>query len=349
MALPFLTLLLISCTQSTPGPASSPPAPTAAPVVQATYVGASACKACHPAEFAAQQASRHARSLAPFTTAALGALAPPPGPAGDDAPLKVVKGDRGLEIVLTEINEALPIRYAVGSGKSGMTFVADMPNDELLELRPSWFPGTKKWYLTPGHEKRPKGDLGMMYTAPEAKQCIVCHDTARVEGQKLGIACERCHGPGSAHVATMKQNPRGPLQLSAFTKASPAGVNAVCGDCHRSRETVASDDPEIHQTGRFQMIGMTQSACYVKSGNKLTCVTCHSPHHDAETREPEQVKACLTCHSPQATTTETTHKAALCKVNPTSGCISCHMPKHRAFSKASLPVKMADHLIKVWK
>ena len=44
----------------------------------------------------------------------------------------------------------------------------------------------------------------------------------------------------------------------------------------------------VAQTQRFQPYGLMKSACFLKSGNRLSCSTCHNPHRDVETA-PEAI------------------------------------------------------------
>src|SRR5262249_49533477 len=134
------------------------------------------------------------------------------------------------------------------------------------------------------------------------------------------VSCERCHGPGRAHVEAAragKTDLKMPFGLDSWTAESQL---RLCGQCHRhpDRAPPGGVYPENRQLARFQPVGLMQSKCYTRSGGQLSCVTCHDPHARASPDRSSYEAACLKCHesAPQA----------VCRVNPTRGCIDCHMP-----------------------
>ena len=305
-------------------------------------VGAQACAPCHPDIHALHAKSRHARALARFDAGVPAHLLPPEGTISNSDGV-IVRSPGAAAISVPGEGDPLPFTLAFGSGKSGVTYAATM-GEELFEFHRSWHPATKRWYGTPGHERMPAQNLGMMYTTEQARTCIGCHATALPakglvpEPKLLGIGCEACHGPGKAHISAMESTPRGPVSLRVLKGATPELVNGVCGQCHRARESISSDNSEVGQTNRFQMVGMLKSRCYLDSSPKMTCVTCHAPHGDAPTRLDTYERACMTCHvAPRST----------CPVNPSKGCVGCHMPKRPAFTNHAWPSSMADHWIRI--
>src|SRR5207247_5524292 len=107
--------------------------------------------------------SSHAVTLRDATKIALGAAGPPDGLiAGTE--MKVGAEDGRLSITLTDV-KTRPIRlaYAVGSGKTGITFVSLLADGRLFELRQSYFPSSHRWYVTPGQESQPETHMGTIY------------------------------------------------------------------------------------------------------------------------------------------------------------------------------------------
>ena len=46
------------------------------------------------------------------------------------------------------------LQYGLGSGKTGITFVSIADKTTLFEMRASYFPKIRQWYVTPGQKNR---------------------------------------------------------------------------------------------------------------------------------------------------------------------------------------------------
>ena len=163
------------------------------------------------------------------------------------------------------------------------------------------------------------------------------------EPRFFGVGCESCHGPGGAHAQAMQKKDlsKGVL-LTKLTGVGGAALNDACGKCHRTAASVENLDAVAKaSTQRFQPYGLSLSACFKKSADKLTCVTCHSPHADASTDTKGYEKTCLSCH--------TAPQQKACPVNPKEKCVSCHMPTRKVFPGTDFPIAMADHFIRIYR
>lgn len=177
-----------------------------------------------------------------------------------------------------------------------------------------------------------------------------------------GIDCQRCHGPGGRHAQLAASPGARPEDVRNAivnpARLSPERQMEVCMACHlettsyplpnailrydrgpfsyRPGEPMGAfllsfdHAPGAGREDKFEIVNaayrLRRSACFLKSGGKLLCTTCHNPHDvprgDAARRHYNAV--CRQCHA-----------AAFDKLvaagNHTraAGCIDCHMPKRR--------------------
>ncbi len=100
------------------------------------------------------------------------------------------------------------------------------------------------------------------------------------KGGEKAQACETCHGPGAAHV----EGGGDVSKIFSFKGAAADDINHRCLSCH-ARE---------HEHSAF-----SESA---HASAKLSCSSCHSPHHAKEQRAlltEKQPGLCYSCHSVQ--------------------------------------------------
>jgi len=245
------------------------------------------------------------------------------------------KGYRGAE---TNIFEAR-IDYAVGSGAHARSFLHKAADGRLFELPVSWYAaGGGHWAMSPGFDRAGHAD----FRREVSPACLFCH---AAYDARAPIDCERCHGPGAAHVA-QPQRARivNPARLSAERSEE------VCLQCHLQTTSRALPDairladrylpgqplaaqrlffdhaPGRGMDDKFEVNSaayrLRQSAC-----RGLTCTTCHDPHHQ---RKVDVTAACLSCHPSAHARRETV-------------CVTCHMPR-RAADDAPY-VALTDHKI----
>jgi len=254
--------------------------------------------------------------------------------------------------------------YYLGSGKRGRTYLFQQEGF-WFEIPVNWYAKKQMWDMAP-HFLQAKE---MPLTLPVDAGCLRCHasdvQTPLPGGRNHyavlpflygGIGCSACHGDPSAHLA---QNGKGPILNP--DKLDAVRRDSVCLQCHlegestiaRSGHTLISYRPGdnlfdnviffVHNTtgpaGRAtsQWEALLESKCKQKSGDKLTCTTCHDPH---STVEPEQRVSyyrakCLACHS---------DAAFIAKHHPENpDCASCHMPRQSTADIAHEQV--TDHRI----
>jgi hypothetical protein len=222
--------------------------------------------------------------------------------------------------------------------------------------------------MSPGYDRHDQEN----FRRPIAGECMFCHNGFPVQGKypdrgvtgqsdfpkeiPEGIDCQRCHGPGGAHIRAalstqsspeaIRQSIVNPIRLSRDRQLE------VCMQCHL--ETSSSLVPsEIRRYGREidsyrpgEMLGdyklyfdrilateqndrleiaqaayrMRMSPCFRSS--EMTCLTCHDPHqpYHSPTSTAHYLTVCQSCHQ------SVVHKTSM----PTgTDCLSCHMPKRR--------------------
>jgi len=190
-----------------------------------------------------------------------------------------------------------------------------------------------------------------------------------------GIDCQRCHGPGSAHVEAAQQ--RRPAAALRQAIVNPARLTTdrqmeVCMQCHL--ETTSFVLPASIQrytrgplsyvpgqpladfllhfdhakgTGhddKFEIVSaayrLRQSKCFESSGGALVCTTCHNPHRTPRDQQAlaHYTAACQKCHQPklQSLVASRRHPSQ-------ANCIACHMGRRR--TDDVVHAVMTDHRI----
>jgi hypothetical protein len=266
-----------------------------------------------------------------------------------------------LELIQgTNVRARRSLPFFIGSGSIARSYLFQL--DGFLYQSPvAYYTQQAKWDLAPGYRKYDQPFL----TRPIVPGCLQCHASA-VQHRPLtqngyestpflegGVACERCHGPGGAHVASAG---RAPLVNPA--KLAPERRDSVCAQCHltgevrvtragRSAQSFVAGERLSDHLAVFVRSGGThdmkvtshvenlaQSACKQTSGDRMWCGTCHDPHSvpTAVDRVGWFRSKCLGCHTVKS-----------CKARG-DDCTACHMPKN-AVSDAE-HVVYTDHAIR---
>jgi len=353
------------------------------------YVGSAACRRCHEEQYASYAESTHSRALSEIRPDD-----EPPDSFFDhpesgfrfrtsrengrmvhEASLLLADGSKfgGTRHDLT---------YKLGSGHVSRTYLV-VENGLFLESPITWWESWRRWDLSPGYENH----ANPVFNRVVEDGCLFCHSgivetsTAndfRMRLRELPIGCERCHGPGEAHVAeqTAGRSAAGAGDRSIVHPGHlpRALAEAICQQCHKqgdfsipARGIVAAEfrpgeplekyrhDYRIRRTRSASDIvehseQLEQSACYRKS-ESMTCTTCHNPHTIVAPadRAAHYRSICLTCHQDQA--------CRVASVNRTeqnqNDCVKCHMPvndtimPHVAFTQHRIGVhpKKPDSLL----
>jgi len=315
----------------------------------AQYTGSAACKTCHAATYERWSKTRmanvvrdpkeHPDAIIPDFSKADPAIVT----FKKDA-IAFVYGSKWKQRYFTKVGDdyfPLPAQWDVANQRWSRYLVAN---------------GTDWWtaHYPPDNMQRPTGPL-----------CDGCHSvnyniqTKTVSEWNVG--CEKCHGPGSLHVARpSRANIVNPVRLGA------RGTD-VCIQCHSQGQPLTNpiqgkyydwpvgfdvtknlsdfwklEDHKLGETSfthfpdgtahknRMQGNDFVQSVMYTRG---ITCFTCHDVHgtaNNADLIRPAN-ELCLQCHGPNSpngphtgTIEQHTHHAAGSTGNE---CVGCHMAK----------------------
>jgi len=313
------------------------------------YVGSAACRTCHASTYDRWKHTRMANVVRDPRTnpeAIIPDLSiPNPLVTFKASDIAFVYGSKWKQRYFTRIGDdyyAFPAQWDVTH----------------KQWRPYFAAAGSDWWTVhypPDNMKRPTGPL-----------CDGCHsvnyDVATKRVAEWNVGCEKCHGPGAAHVSDpSRANIINPARLD------PVRANDTCIQCHSQGQPLANpirgqyyDWPvgfregldlknfwklEEHTLGtttfthfadgtahknRMQGNDFAASVMYTRG---VTCFSCHDVHGTSNNSDLIKPAAdvCLTCHGPQspngphtATIEQHTHHRAGSAGNE---CVSCHMPK----------------------
>jgi tetratricopeptide (TPR) repeat protein len=253
--------------------------------------------------------------------------------------------------------------YYVGQGRRGRTYLFSV-DGFLFESPVNWYADRHMWDMAPAYGNAREIPMNL----PVTTSCLDCHVSGvepPIDGSEnrypsppfaySGVTCERCHGPGAAHVhGGAIVNP---------AKLTPKLRDQVCMQCHLEGnaaieragrhlyEYKAGDDLSkyvryfvfsgtpppggLRATSQFE--ALAQSVCKQKSGDAMSCTSCHDPHQTiaAENRVAFYREKCVSCHGPA-------FAAKHHKEQP--DCTTCHMPA--ALSTDVAHTEVTDHRIR---
>jgi Flp pilus assembly protein TadD len=311
------------------------------------YVGNDACAKCHAAIVESYSRTAMARSSGTATSEFI---------SGEfhhqksGVNYRIAREEGGAWLTFdrpgdSEVHGRRQLLYYIGEGRRGRTYLF-MVDGDLFEAPVNWYGDRKLWDMTPAYSNAREIPMNL----PALPSCLECHASGfkpPIGGSEnhypmpaiafSGVTCERCHGPGAAHV-----NSGGAIVNPA--KLPAARRDAVCMQCHLEgdaaieragkhlyqyragddlsefiRYYVLTDSRGKALRANSQFEALTQSVCKKKSGDAMSCLSCHDPHR---TVQPEERVGfyrakCLNCHGESF--------GAKHHVDHPD-CTSCHMP-----------------------
>ncbi|MBK9125804.1 MAG: ammonia-forming cytochrome c nitrite reductase subunit c552 [Chloroflexi bacterium] len=312
---------------------------TAAPVsaqdeepyyVDADYLGADECSACHRNEVRAHTETFHALTLAE------------PGRRGEGV---LADFEAGAEVRTMQFpEEDAPrafelddVAFILGAGRSKQAYVYEEDRRDYRVLPAQWNVAAGEWEPL---------ELAASWDDPAydfETACAACHttgfDAEDLDWEDIGVTCESCHGPGGEHEEVARDEGRNPDEegLARIAAVIASGADSqACGQCH-SRATGPDGQPyaagyrpgmtlsdmftqaefagetDVHwwESGHGRQINMqyTEWALSAHAGTTddgsevAGCTACHDPH--SEEGRPANLIAdsdalCVTCHTSSA-------------------------------------------------
>ncbi len=352
---------------------------------EVAYVGDAVCAPCHKDidhSFHKHAMGRSATLAAADGVEKFDAAARPTFTAFGRVEYRVERrGDRLMQVesipgptdqppTVTETEVAI----AIGSGTRGRSYLCGREGS-LWQTGPSWFSEKQIWDVSPGFVAGRHGQR------PVTAGCLFCHvnqathisgSTNRFAepfvGKQAAIGCERCHGPGSLHVAEQRAG-TGPTKGLDTSIVNPKHLSHelredVCRQCHfqgadrvvrRGRHTwdyrpglpldlfltVFVRHPSVadyHKSvGQVEQMSISKCA----TSGKLGCTSCHDPHGSPAAAEMGAYyrAKCQTCHD----ATKDCRLPIAEREPKKNACAVCHMPDAASSSIAHTAV--TDHRI----
>jgi tetratricopeptide (TPR) repeat protein len=326
------------------------------------YVGNEACAKCHASIFESYQRTPMAHASGPATDNPI---------AGDflhkksGMSYRIYTQDGKVWLSFERAGDPSvrgkrELLYYIGQGRRGRTYLYSV-DGFLFESPVNWYTDKHMWDMAPAYGEVREAPMNL----PALTSCLDCHVSGiqpPIQGTEnrykmpvfaySGVTCERCHGPGAAH---LNGGPIvNPVKLAADRR------DAICMQCHLEgnaaierpgkhlyefrpgddlseyiRYYVHADavQPGLRATSQFE--ALAQSACKKKSGAAMSCMSCHDPHGPPSAAERVSFyrEKCLACHAGLGTK----HHANQ------PDCTSCHMPSNLSSDVAHTEV--TDHRI----
>jgi predicted CXXCH cytochrome family protein len=347
------------------------------------FVGATACAGCHEAEFTAWRGSHHDLAMQKATDGTvLGDFNGATFTSGDVTSRFFRRDDRffvntdGPDGKLADFE----IRYVFGVTPLQQYLIA-FPDGRVQALGIAWDSrskeeGGQRWFHLYPDQQLKAGDP-LHWTGLDQTwnfMCAECHSTELRKNYdsakntyattwaEMNVACEACHGPGSAHVAWASGDRRGPNGLTVHfderdgvhwtrdaatgevrrsTPRTSAKELETCGVCHSlsakiaepwrpGRSLLDSHVPTLLRPGQFEADGKSLGEVYNYAPFRqsrmfvtgVSCSDCHDPHSLKLVATGDAV--CEQCHDSQKYAAALHHHHA--DGSTGARCVACHMP-----------------------
>jgi len=307
----------------------------------AHYVGMTTCRLCHQDIYNTFVQTGMGQSFSLATTAKTAADFQTPHVYDAFSDFHYAAALRGDSMYITEYRlagkDTLHLRreqvnYIIGSGQHTNSHMRS-ENGYLTQMPMTFYTQKKRWDLPPGFEN----GVNTRFSRKIGLECMSCHNgyPAFVMGSEnkytavpTGIDCERCHGPGSIHVAQRKTGSRiDTANATDYSIVNPSKLPVdaqfdICQRCHLQGNAVLKPGKSFYDfkpgmrlsdfmtvflpkyknaDDEFIMAShadrLKQSACFIRSLEKAGKADPLKPYKGALT--------CVTCHNPHVSVRQT--------------------------------------------
>jgi hypothetical protein len=367
-------------------PPELPPATGVSDPKSAGFLGADSCRECHADYFDSYKETSHYHTSAVASTKTIrGSFSENKKTVASKSPnirfeMESIDGVPMQRLLIESNGEEFGADFqfdlVTGSGKLGQTYVY-WKDERLYQLHVSYLTSQDSWVNSPGYV-----DGTANFARPVMAPCLECHATYfetvggttnhfRTNNFILGVSCERCHGPGAAHVNYHRDNPN---ETKAHAIINPSDLSRdraidMCQVCHGGMPTGLKKPAFTYQVGNdlrehyefpantpsgpanihsnAQLPRLRQSKCFQNS-EKMTCSDCHNTHQFERGNLKLFSERCIQCHKPADC-----GKHAAIGESIRQNCIDCHMPPNVAedikiaSEGALFKPTMRDHHIRI--
>lgn len=237
------------------------------------------------------------------------------------------------------------VNYIIGSGQHTNSHLQTI-NGYMNQMPMTFYTQKGHWDLPPGFEN----GVNTRFSRKIGLECLTCHNAYPdfVIGSENkfvrvpeGIDCERCHGPGSIHVAQRSTGSK--IDTSKYIDYSivnPAKLSVdaqfdICQRCHLQGNAILKEGKSFYDFKPGQKLSdfmsvflpkyknadeefimashadrLKQSACFIKSYEKIKHKNSLKPYKEALT--------CVTCHNPHVSVQKTNKNVF------NDACMNCH-------------------------
>jgi tetratricopeptide (TPR) repeat protein len=268
------------------------------------------------------------------------------------------------------------VDYIIGSGQHTNSHLQNV-NGYINQMPMTFYTQKQKWDLPPGFEE----GFNTRFSRKIGLECMTCHNAYpeyvigsenKFSAVPNGIDCERCHGPGSIHVAQRQTGSK--IDTSKYIDYSivnPAKLSIdaqfdICQRCHLQGNGVLKNDHSFfdykpgmklsdyisvflpkykNADDEFIMAShadrLKQSMCFIKSIEKVSSNSAGSvvgntlkPYKDAMT--------CITCHNPHVSVKETNKNVF------NDACLKCHGSPNGNSGNTLAELEVTHQSLKKW-